>query len=199
MTPPLPRSSSFAHPTWRRLRRQPIVWEDATAGKHTALRRILCRDRKEATATSLWCSPAPANRPCRTPACHRPSASPGNDEPHQRRAHLLSPRHHRGPFSACRSMISSATPRRNGAAGSARRPIAWHAVAAPYSLICARRGTDARARRAANIRRSGAERNICSATLRYLLVKEWTAGSVGRLSRSGARSRWCRLKPRPAC
>jgi hypothetical protein len=46
MTPPLPRSSSFAHPTWRRLRRQPIVWEDATAGKRTAPRRISCRDRK---------------------------------------------------------------------------------------------------------------------------------------------------------
>ena len=48
MIPPLPRSSSFAHPTWRRLSRQPIVWEDATAGKRTAPRRILCRDRKEA-------------------------------------------------------------------------------------------------------------------------------------------------------
>ena len=43
----MPRSSSFARPTWRRLRRQSIVREDATAGKRTAPRRTLRRDRKK--------------------------------------------------------------------------------------------------------------------------------------------------------
>jgi len=47
MTPPSPRAPSFAPPTWSRLRRQPIVWEDATASKRTAPRRISCRDGKK--------------------------------------------------------------------------------------------------------------------------------------------------------
>jgi hypothetical protein len=44
----LSRSSSFARPTWRLSQQVANRWGDATAGKHTARQRILCRDRKAA-------------------------------------------------------------------------------------------------------------------------------------------------------
>ena len=76
-------------------------WEDATAGKRTARRRILCRDRKEANRyfnvvffDSYESAVENSNLP------EDAALLPGNDELRRRRAHVLRPRHHRGPFLA---------------------------------------------------------------------------------------------------
>jgi len=61
---------------------------------------------------------------------------------HPRRARLLPPRHHPGPFSARRGVISPATPRpwMGRVAGSARWPIAWRRRGRPKQSVCCATG-----------------------------------------------------------